>query len=90
MQLDTIMGRSCRFNHPEPDEAANSVIDMNDKIARCQTGSFGNKVLSPNLLFGTTDEAIAKNILFTDDNKAICLKSGFDTPDGERGFCFFR
>src|SRR5687768_13424408 len=81
MQFQTVMWRPRCRNRTQADEAADTVVNVNDNVSGIQGSNFADKVPVPLTPLGMANETITKNILFCDNNELACIESSFKRQD---------
>src|SRR5918994_4063447 len=75
------MRRALHVYRAEPFESPDPMIDVNDKIARRNTGKLGNEIAGPFCFFDAPHKTIAENVLLGNDGKVRCFESAVETKD---------
>ena len=89
MQLQAIMRRAIGLDRLQPGEAANSVIDMDDDIARRERADFAQEILSAaRRLAASPEQPVAQNVLLGDDREILRLKPLLDADHRRKRACF--
>ena len=81
--LKAVVRRTGSFNRLQAGKAANTMVDMHNEIARRQTGRLGNEVFGPAGGAARPYQAVAKDVLLTDERSVRGLEAGFDAEHGK-------
>ena len=82
MQLQAIMRGAICLDRLQSGETANSVIDMDDDIARRERADFAQEILgAARRLAASAEQPVAQNILLGDDREILRLKPLLDADD---------
>src|SRR5262249_15193120 len=84
MDFQAIVRRPGGFDRAQPDEASDPMIDMNDEIAGGEAWRFGDEGLRPACGASRADQAVAEDVLLTDDRRLGGLEPAFEPQHGER------
>ena len=68
----------------QPDETADAVIDMHDEIAGRKAGQFGEEIFRPLGGAARPHQAVAENVLLTDDRGVGRLEARFEPEHRQR------
>ena len=84
MQFETVMRRPGCLDRLQPDEPADTVIDVNDKITSRQARRLGDEILRALRDTARPHKAVAEDVLFANDGNAVGFEAGFEAEHRKR------
>ncbi len=84
VDFEAVVRRARRLDRLEADEASDAVVDVDDKIARCQRARLRQYVMHPALALRFPDETVAENVLLAEDGEIGRLESLLERDHRQR------
>ena len=84
MQFQTIMRRAGSSDRPQTDKSAYAVIHVHDNIAGIERRHFADEVTVAFPPLGMTNQPIAENVLFRNNDQFARVETGLQRKDARR------